>query len=404
VESIRKLEQAEADQGRPYRLIDIDNRLTQNYERLIGGFFEDVYGQEVTGKKWAQDNVDAINRISRSILDISITSLGNPVNGEGSLYFEKGTSKKFPFENLSSGEKEVIDIILDLYVKKSIYTNSVICIDEPELHLNTAIQRKLLIELEKLVPSGSQLWLATHSIGFLRALQAELWSKTAILDFTNQDFDKPTSISPIRGTRADWLRIFETAVEDLTGLIAPERIVYCEGRPDPGPGSRELGLDADVYNEIFSETHRETLFVSSGGGGAQQKNAVIGLRVLKKALTQVAFLFLKDRDEKTDVERNAFIAQDTSNRMLSRREIENYLFDKEVLQRFCAAQGKTFDNVKYDALVTDIKAQDLKLCQQLIQSSCNASGDIADFKRTLASYLNPSTAVYTELEVDIFGP
>jgi len=36
------------------------------------------------------------------ILDINIVSLGNPTHEEGSLYFKKGTSHKFPYENLSA--------------------------------------------------------------------------------------------------------------------------------------------------------------------------------------------------------------------------------------------------------------------------------------------------------------
>ena len=43
--------------------------------------------------------------------------------------------------------------------------------------LNTAIQKKLLLEINKMVPSDCQIWVATHSIGFLRALQDELNDK-----------------------------------------------------------------------------------------------------------------------------------------------------------------------------------------------------------------------------------
>ncbi len=44
-------------------------------------------------------------------------------------------------------------------------------IDEPEIHLNTKVQRTLLRELFRLIPENSQLWLATHSIGMVRAAQ-----------------------------------------------------------------------------------------------------------------------------------------------------------------------------------------------------------------------------------------
>jgi|SRR6478672_2560058 len=267
VGQIRQLPDVESDENRPRLLIDTDTRLTENYERLIGRFFGEVYDKDVNGRQWVEANIEGINAVLREVLEIQISSLGNPVDGRGSLYFHKGVSRNFPYENLSAGEKEVVDLVLDLYVKRTIYTDAVICIDEPELHLNTAIQRQLLVELEKLVPDGSQLWVATHSIGFLRALQEELKDKTTILDFSGIDFDTPQIVRPIQGTRADWTRIFSTALEDLTGLLAPRRIVYCEGRPEPDAQGDEQGLDADIYNSVFQETHPDTLFVSSGGGG-----------------------------------------------------------------------------------------------------------------------------------------
>ncbi|HKR16178.1 AAA family ATPase [Rhizorhapis sp.] len=402
VGTIRKLPDAEKDENRPQYLIDTDTRLTENYERLIGRFFGEVYGKDVNGATWVEQNIEGINAVLREVLDIKISSLGNPVEGQGSLYFAKGTSRKFPYANLSAGEKEIVDLVLDLYVKKTIYTNSIICIDEPELHLNTAIQRRLLTELEKLVPDNSQLWVATHSIGFLRALQEDLSDQTTILDFGEIDFDAPQTVTPILGSRADWTRIFATALEDLTGLLAPKRIVYCEGRPEPNANGQEQGLDADIYNAVFQERHADTLFVSSGGGGEVSKNALIALRILGKAIKEVQLDLLKDRDELTDDERNQFLAESRSHRMLVRREIENYLFDKQVLQAFCLSRGIAFDEARYDSAVTDIRSQDLKPLQQEIQASCHFNGRVPDFKRALVSSIELGFAAYQELESSIF--
>lgn len=402
ITQIRTLPDVTEDNNRPRMLIDNDVRLQENYERLVGGFFDEVYGKKLNGEDWEKQNVDKINAILANILDIKISSIGNPVKGQGSLYFEKGVSKKFPYENLSAGEKEVVDLVLDLYVKAPLYPNGIICIDEPELHLNTAIQRKMLIELEKLVPENSQLWVATHSIGFLRALQEELRDKTAVLDFTGIDFDAASTVKPIAGTRAEWARIFATALEDLTGLLAPRRIIYCEGRPDPGAAGEELGLDASIYNQIFERSHDDTLFVSSGGGGAVQKNSLLALKVLGKALGDVGLNLLKDRDELSEAERNAFIAADPAHRMLLRREVENYVFDKEVVKAHCARIGTVFDEARYDAAVADIVTQDLKLVQQEVKAACGAGGTVPQFKLDLAKSVLPTMALYVELESVIF--
>jgi len=370
---------------------------------MMGSFIEEVFDKDLTGKKWVEDNLSILNNILDKVLDIKISSLGNFTEGRGQLWFEKGKSKNFPYMNLSSGEKEVIDIIFDLLLKVKEFNNTVFCIDEPELHLNTAIQRKLLVEIEKLIPDNCQLWVATHSIGFLRALQEDLKDKTAVIDFTGEDFDKPAILHPIKGTRKDRLRIFATALEDLTGLLAPERIIYCEGKPNPSATGEEQGFDAEIYNEIFYPHHHDTLFVSSGGKGAMQKNALLALEVLNKAFSDVKLFLLRDRDSLTDAERTEFLAKSSCNRILERSEIENYLFDKEILKIYCGANSKTFDETRYDSKVSDIDLQDLKPIQQEIQACCGVSGSIIDFKRELAKCITAGTSVYEKLESVIFS-
>ena len=181
-----------------------------------------------------QEILDRLNSILEKVLDIRISSLGNITKpNEGQLYFEKGKSKKFPYENLSSGEKEVIDILINLVIKERHFDDTVYCIDEPELHISTAIQRKLLVEIFKIIPNNCQLWIATHSIGFLRALQDELKNETSVIDFSNHDFDEQIVLGPMKQTRNNWKKVFATALEDLTGLVAPKKLIYCEGRIDP---------------------------------------------------------------------------------------------------------------------------------------------------------------------------
>jgi len=158
------------------------------------------------------------------------------------------------------GRKEVIDLIVDLIIKKPKFNDTIFCIDEPELHLNTKIQRALLLEIDHLIPENCQLWIATHSIGFLRALQEDLKEKAYIFDFGETDyFTGSKIISPMRPTRSNCQRIFQTALDDLAYLIAPTRIVYCEGRADPAPNGAELCLDAGVFNHIFSEEFSDTI-------------------------------------------------------------------------------------------------------------------------------------------------
>ena len=146
-------------------------------ERLLGASYTAFTKGVKTGNQVRDELIGEINNILSSILDVQISDLGNPLEGRGEFYFKKGNTIDFPYANLSSGEKEVIDIVIDFVVKSKEYTDTVYCIDEPDLHLSTAIQRKLLVEIDKLIPDNCQLWIATHSIGFMRALQNELKGK-----------------------------------------------------------------------------------------------------------------------------------------------------------------------------------------------------------------------------------
>jgi len=403
ITNIKSLPDVIEDMGRPTSSVDVDSRLQENYERLLGKAYEEYQHGTRSGPEMRKELVGRINEILARILDVKISGLGDVTAGKGQLYFEKGNSKDFPYENLSSGEKEVVDIIVDLIVKTPDFNNTVYCIDEPELHLNTSIQRKLLVEINKLIPETCQLWVATHSVGFLRALQEDLKDKCSILDFSREDyFNVPSQIFPMITTRKNWQRIFQTALEDLTGLLAPKKIFYCEGRPDPTAANGEQGIDADIYNEIFSEEKPDTLFVSSGGNNQVNKNAALALKIIGKAFMDTELYLLKDRDALTDQERAAFVNGDTINRMLTRREIENYVFDKEVLKKFCQSKGTQFDETRFNGKVSDIALQDLKPVQQEIQASCNASGGLSDFKRELAKVISKDMQIYKELAAVIF--
>jgi predicted ATPase len=395
----------------PISSIALDTRLETNYKRLLGTSYSEFFSGNKTGAQVRNELMGKINTILGKILDIRISSLGNIMDRKGQLYFEKGNSKDFPYANLSAGEKEVIDIIIDLILKTTDYDDTIFCIDEPELHLNTAIQRKLLIEIEKLIPEQCQLWVATHSIGFLRAVQDELKEKADILDFTEKDYFTGTSIiRPMKTSRANWQRIFKTALEDLTGLLSPKMIIYCEGKDKPGADGVEKGFDSKVLNNIFSEEKPESLFVSSGGNTELDQRSDIAIAILSKVFEGLSILVLKDRDMASgkitnDNDRKVYLKTNPPNhRLLNRWEIENYLFDKEVLTEYCRQNSLAFQEQNYDTFVTDIKNQNIKDDVAQIKSICGIIGSINNevFKIELSKHMKKGMKVYTELEGCIY--
>lgn len=392
---------------------DIDQRIEQNYRRLNIKYNKYLNDQDCRPSEAKAFIIGELNSAIHNCLTLEIDNLGNIEAGHGTLFFKKeDTANAFEFNVLSSGEKEVVDLLLDLYLRKDEYNDSIYIIDEPELHLNTAIQRKLLIEINKMIPDNCQIWVATHSIGFLRALQEELNDVSQIIEFSEENkwASRAYTLTPMIKSRNNWRHLFATALDDLAGLISPKRIIYCEGRAEPTMAGGERGLDADVFNTIFGEKYPDTLFISSGGNTELDQRSTVAISILSKVFPDVEILVLKDRDMAsgkvtTEADRQEYLNNNPGNhRVLKRFEIENYLFDKEVLEKYSVENGHEFDRASYDAFVTDIDNQQVKDDAARMKNYCGVTGSInaESFKRNLAKYIDDNMAVYSELEDVIF--
>jgi len=252
----------------------------------------------------------------------------------------------------------------------------------------------------------------TNSIGFLRALQEDFKDECQIIQFKAgvKWASTAQTLVPIKKTLAKWKKIFETALDDLTGLLSPKRIIYCEGKDKPGANGQEKGFDAKVFNNIFSEKYYDTLFISSGGNTELDQRSEIALAILTKVFSDVEILVLKDRDvssgkQNTENDRQIYLKTNPKNhRMLKRWEIENYLYDKEVLIKFCDANNLTFNESEYDKLVTDINNQNIKNETGKIKNFCGITISInpEQFKLQLSGLLSENMTIFKELEECIF--
>ncbi len=408
---IKSIKETRSSNENPISSIAVDQRLLKNYERLHAVLYSEYNRGKKTGDQIHGEFIEKVNSILGNILDVQISDLGEPLNQKGQIYFKKGNTIDFPYANLSSGEKEVVDMVVDFIIKSDEFTDTLCCIDEPELHLSTAIQRKLLVEINKLIPDNCQLWVATHSIGFIRALQNELKEDCQILDFSEKDYFTGTqTIEPIVPNRKNWMRIFETALDDLTDLVAPKRIVYCEGRAEPGPNGEKKGLDEIVYENIFSAAYPDTVFVSSGGQTELDQRRDITIRILGKEFKGIEIWVLKDRDMASgklvhEEDRQFYLVNNPiHHRVLRRWELENYLFDKEILVKYCQSEGLMFREVDYDNFVTDIFNQNVKDEIERIKKFCGIKTNISTdmFKKNLSKHITKETKVYEEFRECIF--
>lgn len=392
---------------------DLDQRMEENYRRLLAKYNNYIEKHDVRPSDGKKHIIGELNQALSKCLDLSIKSLGNVADNRGTMYFEKNDSDvEIEYAFLSAGEKEVVDILLDLYLRKEAYCDTIYIIDEPELHLNTSVQRNLMIEINKMIPLNCQIWIATHSAGFLRALQEDLKEESQIIEFdgSNQWASNAYILKPIVPSRNVWKKLFSTALDDLSELICPRVIIYCEGRDKPGANGKERGLDADCYNTIFAKKYSDVFFVSSGGNTELDQRSDIAIAILGKVFPNLEIWVLKDRDvgsgkAMNEDDRQLYLQNNSHNhRILNRYEIENYLYDESVLRVYCERNGLEFNEDKYNDMVHDVINDNLKDVTGIIKSVCGIKTSINAeiFKRQLASYITEDMSVYKELEEIVF--
>ena len=354
------------------------------------------------------------NPVSKLILEDNLRfclSLGDP---------EKTflpNEKKPPFFNLSVGEIAIFDLILDIIIKKVIDDETVIFIDEPELHIHTELQGRLLEKLYNLVPEKSQLWIATHSVGMVRKAQ-DLWrddpDSVVFLDFGNRNFDEEVTITPAKPNPNFWAQTYDVALGDLAKLVAPKRIILCEGKFEWATE----GFDAACYNKIFGSRYPDTRFISIGGREDIKYADTRLIPVIEAIVEGAEILRLRDRDRATCQDR-----KDNAEKgilILKRKYIEKYLLDDEVLTQLCIDQQKS-DNIpeffeaknkEIEKVMNNDKIHDKRrpIVQRVQEQAekileLSYSGDkVNSFMRDiLAPLIKPGMDVYNELHKDIFG-
>ena len=401
-------------------LMQNDQTVSENYQRLVGQTLAGVYDSANSKKTVEQLREELIGKIKTSLSsifdDLKLSSIGDPLTN-GSFYFQKGLSKDFHYKNLSAGEKSVFDLILDIIIKADYYPDAIYCIDEPEAHMHTRLQSRVLKELYNLTPGNSQLWISTHSIGMLKQaeeIEQQNPGTVVFLDFDNKDFDSSETIGPTNLNKTIWNRFFDLTLSDFSELIAPRRIVFCEGT---SKGRKYKDFDAQIYGQIFSSTHYDTEFISIGSSNDLENIDNQSVRVVSNILKTTEIIKFVDRDDKSPQEIQELL--DKGIKTSKRRHIECYLFDDEIISKLCNTIGQAEliedcldakeqaieESVNRGNPSDDIKSasgtiyNELKRILNLTQCGNNTCAFIRD---TMAPLVTEDTNIYKELEKEIF--
>ena len=303
------------DADRPQRFIEQDTRFATDVSQITENILHQVWGEPFDSDTMRARFTDPINEALERVFGASLATrlrlhkLIPALSGKPpDIRFQKGGSEVH-YDLLSSGEKEVFNIILNLFTRRDHFPNTIYFIDELDVHLHTSLQYVLVSELvERWIPDSSQLWTASHSLGFIDYANGS--DDAAILDFDDLDFDQSQTLHPAPKSE----HIFDIAVPSSSALkVFPnKRLIVCENK------------DARLYNAINLP---DLLFI-----GARDKNSVV-----IQTRASDAFHGLIDRDF-LGTEEIAEIRRHQANlNVLQYYALENYLYHPDNIAELNAA-------------------------------------------------------------------
>lgn len=275
--------------------------------------------------------------------------------------FTAGTSHDL--NDLSSGEKEIVFGYLRTRARAA--RNSVIIVDEPELHLNPAMIRGLPALYQKHIGSAlnNQIWLVTHSDVFLR---------TAFYDSDMELFHMAVAAREPGNnqiTRISQRSEFDRVCIDLIGDIANYRpdqpVLIVEGQQQ---------FDILVLRRLFSEMLKGVNVLEAGGKSqVLQRQASLRDSVQKSGQTKTILSITdSDGDRSCDESKGQY--------QWPAYHIENYLIEPKYI-------GLAIDSI----MANPPRTTSIQYVKELIRDSKNkAAAEIGrrNLVRKIKSRLN----------------
>jgi hypothetical protein len=212
------------------------------------------------------------------------------------------------------------------------------------------------------------------------------------------DFDSPIKVSPVKLDTKMVQKMFAVALDDLASMVTPEHIIFCEGSLEDKANESKKEFDAKVYNTIFPDN--DALFIPADNKTIASKSGSLLVTILTNSGLTRKINSLVDKDAFTEAQIATFHVDKPHQKFLERKEIENYLLNKEIITKYCTAN--TVDITTVTSLLTDEVSESAKAVQGALMNQCGFVGNVDDFKLELAKHITPETNTYKELKRIIF--
>ena len=236
------------------------------------------------------------------------------------LYYEY-EGQKLPLNSLSSGEREVVNIVFDFILRTS--SDCIVFFDEPELHLHPELCYKLLQAL-RTAGTGNQFIFCTHSSSIITASldQTVVFLATPTQDASGKENNQAIRVEEDNSTNQA-LKLLGQSI----GIVAlGRRLVLIEGTTS--------SLDKQTYGFLLKNRFPELVLVPTGGKDLIRSFGQIVENVLDKAIWGVDFFMLCDRDS-ADTDDISRLQSEAKGRLrfLGRYHLESYFLDATVIAR-----------------------------------------------------------------------
>ena len=241
-------------------------------------------------------------------------SLAAPDPKRQKLFYRDGADER-PITDLSSGEREVVNIVFDFLLRNP--SDCIIVFDEPELHLHPELSYKLIQTLRN-VGARNQFLFITHSADIISASLDH-----SVVFIAPPRADGSNQAIPVREDDATHqaLKLLGQSI----GIVSlGRRIVLIEGEH----GS----LDKQTYGAVLRGKYPNLALVPSGGKSLIQSFSTLRKNVLDKTVWGVEFFMVCDRDAAPGKDATSLEASSEGRfRVLRRYHLENYFLDENVI-------------------------------------------------------------------------
>lgn len=303
------------EQRRAHSLYNWQQKYQNVKTELASNYVQEIFAKEAGEPVGESDLNETLKDLFKTFFPNKTYNGPKPLP-DGTLEFPVTLSsgETHDIDELSSGEKEILYGYLRL--RNSAPRNSVILLDEPELHLNPGLLQGLADFYQRHLGKAldNQLWLVTHSDALLR--QAVGNQNFSAFHLRTASTTESGENQALRITTDDEL---DRAVIDLVGDLATYKpkatVVILEGGGDSE-------FDVRMVSRLFPEIAQRVNLVSGGGRDRVRDLYRVFAETASQAGLSEKFFAITDRDSSLHA-----LPEEADILNWDRYHIENYLLD-----------------------------------------------------------------------------